>query len=107
MRAGSAWGAAAGDAERVWSQAPGGLRTGGSAPGAGVDAEAGYGFGFRGGLLTPYTGVALSDTGDTWRAGARWKLGAATEVELEASLRENAGGDPPESGLLLKGSRRW
>ena len=107
LRAGSAWGAAAGGAERVWSQAPGGFRAGGTAPGAGLDAEAGYGFGFRGGLLTPYTGVALSDSGDVWRAGARWKLGPAFELALEASLRENTGGDDPESGVLLKGSRRW
>ncbi len=107
MRAGSTWGAAAGGAERLWSQRAAGLAQGEFAPGAGFDAEAGYGFGFRGGLLTPYTGVALSDAGDVWRAGARWKLGAATEVSLEASLRENAAGDDPESGVLLKGSRRW
>ncbi len=107
MRAGSAFGAAAGGAERLWSQRAAGLAGGEFAPGAGFDAEAAYGFGFRGGLLTPYTGVALSDSGDVWRAGARWKLGAATEVSLEASLRENAAGDDPESGVLLKGSRRW
>ena len=107
MRAGSAWGAAAGGAERIWSQRAAGLAGGEFAPGAGLDAEAGYGFGFRGGLLTPFTGVALSESGDTWRAGARWKLGEATELALEASLRENAGGDAPESGVFLKGSRRW
>ena len=107
MRAGSAFGAAAGSAERIWSQRAAGLAGGEFAPGAGLDAEAAYGFGFRGGLLTPYTGVALSDAGDTWRAGARWKLGPAYEVSLEASLREDAAGDDPESGVLLKGSRRW
>ena len=47
MRAGSAWGAAAGGAERVWSQRAGAFG-GGFAPGASVDAEAGYGFGFPG-----------------------------------------------------------
>ena len=26
---------------------------------------------------------------------------------VEVSLRENAAGDDPESGVLLKGSRRW
>ena len=107
MRAGSAFGAAAGGAERLWSQRAAGLAQGEFAPGAGFDAEAGYGFGFRGGLLTPYTGVALSETSETWRAGARWKLGAATEVSLEANLTEPASGDDPESGVLLKGSRRW
>ena len=107
LRAGSAWGAAAGGAERIWSQRTAGLAGGKFAPGAGLDAEAGYGFGFRGGLLTPYTGVALSDSGDTWRAGASWKFGPAFEMSLEANLTENAGGEPPESGVLLKGSRRW
>ena len=107
LKAGSAWGAAAGGAERIWSQRAAGLAGGDFAPGASVDAEAGYGFRFRGGLLTPYTGVALSESSETWRAGARWKLGAATELALEANLRENAGGDAPESGVLLKGSRRW
>ena len=40
-------------------------------------------------------------------AGARWRLGPAFEVSLEASLEEAAGSEDPESGLLLRGSRRW
>ena len=67
----------------------------------------GYGFDLRRGLLTPYTGVALTGSGETWRAGARWKLGPAFDFALEASLREPANGEEPESGVLLKGSRRW
>ena len=107
LRAASTWGAAAGGVDRLWSQAPGGFRTGTFEPGAGVDAEAGYGFDFRRGLLTPYTGVSLSQNAETWRAGARWKIGPAFDVALEASLREPANGEDPESGVLLKGSRRW
>ena len=109
LRAASTWGAATGGVDRLWSQrAAADLARGAFEPGgAGVDAEVGYGFDFRRGLLTPYTGVALTEGGETWRAGARWKLGPAFDVELEASLREPANGEDTESGLLLKGSRRW
>ena len=109
LRAGSTWGAASGGIDRLWSQRTAAdLARGEFEPGeAGVDAEVGYGFGFRGGLLTPYTGVALTGSDETWRAGARWKLGPAFDLALEASLREPANGDDPESGVLLKGSKRW
>ena len=109
LRAASTWGAAAGGVDRLWSQrAAADLARGAFEPGgAGVDAEVGYGFDLPRGLLTPYTGVALSQNAETWRAGARWKLGPAFDVALEASLREPANGEDTESGLLLKGSRRW
>ena len=108
LRAGSSWGASAGGAERLWSQAAGLAPAGAFEPGAaGFEAEAAWGLDAPQGLLTPYTGVAVSGNGETWRAGARWKPGAATEVSLEASLTEQAGGGRPEGGLLLKGSKRW
>ncbi len=108
LRAGSSWGAAAGGAERLWSQAAGLAPAGAFEPGAaGFEAEAAWGLDAPRGLLTPYTGVAVSGNAETWRAGARWKPGAATEVSLEASLTEQAGGGRPEGGLLLKGSKRW
>ena len=77
------------------------------APGASLDAEVGYGLDAMRGLLTPYTGVALTESGDIWRAGACWKLGPAFDVSLEASLKEPASGEESKSGLLLRGSRRW
>ena len=108
LRAGSSWGASAGGAERLWSQAAGLSPAGGFEPGAaGFEAEAAWGLDAPRGLLTPYTGVAVSGNGEIWRAGARWKPGAATEVSLEASLTEQAGGGRPEGGLLLRGSKRW
>ncbi len=107
VRVGSAWGAAAGGAERIWAQRFGGFSPGAFDPEASLDAEAGYGFDAPRGLLTPYTGVALTGSGETWRAGARWKLGPAFDLALEASLTEPADGDDTESGVLLKGSRRW
>ena len=108
LRAGSSWGASTGGAERLWSQAAGLAPAGAFEPGAaGFEAEAAWGLDAPRGLLTPYTGVAVTGNAETWRAGARWKPGAATEVSLEASLTEQAGGGRPEGGLLLRGSKRW
>ena len=55
MRVGSAWGAAAGGVERLWSQRA--LAGGSFDPDARLDAEVGYGLDAMRGLLTPYTGV--------------------------------------------------
>ena len=67
----------------------------------------GHGLDAPRGLLTPYAGVAVSSNAETWRAGARWKLGPAYEVGLEASLKESGGAQRPERGVLLRGSRKW
>ena len=112
MRVGSAWGAASGGADRIWTGGAAGLaggadQPGASLPGASLDAEVAYGLDAVRGLLTPYAGVALSENGETWRAGARWKLGPAFDLELEANLKEPVGDEEPEGGLLLRGSRRW
>ena len=105
MRVGSAWGAASGGVERLWSQR---ALTGGSFdPDARLDAEVGYGLDAMRGLLTPYTGVALSEGGETWRAGARFRFGPALELNLEASLTEPDGDGEPASGLVLRGTKRW
>ena len=107
MRLGSAWGAESGGAERLWAQRYGGFTPGRFDPDARREAEVAYGLDAYRGLLTPYTGVALTGNGETWRAGARWKLGPAFDVNLEASLREPTGDEKPESDLLLRGSKRW
>ena len=107
MRVGSAWGAASGGADRIWTGGAAGLAGGADQPGASLDAEVAYGLDAVRGLLTPYAGVALSENGEIWRAGARWKLGPAFDVSLEANLKEPVGDEEPEGGLLLRGSRRW
>ena len=69
MRVGSAWGAASGGVERLWSQR---ALTGSSFdPDARLDAEVGYGLDAMRGLLTPYTGVALSEWRRDLARGAR------------------------------------
>ncbi len=72
-----------------------------------IDVALAYGLDAPRGLLTPFTGVAYSENAETWRAGVRWKLGASTEVSLEASLKEPTGDEDPESGVLLKDFKRW
>jgi len=59
------------------------------------------------GLLTPYSGVALTGSGEIWRADARWRIGPSFDLALEASLREPANGDDTGSSVLPKGSRLW
>ena len=105
MRVGSAWGAASGGTERLWSQRA--VAGGEFDPDARLEAEVGYGLDAWRGLLTPYTGVALTGGGETWRAGARWKLGPAFALNLEATLAEPEGDGEPEAGLVLRGSKRW
>ena len=107
MRLGSAWGAASGGAERLWGQRFGGFGAGRADPGANLDAEVAYGLDAPRGLLTPYTGLAVSASGESWRAGARWSLGPSAEVSVEANLTDSAGAEKPEGGVLLKGSKRW
>ena len=116
VKFGSQWGAAGGGAEQLLAQrSMAGLAREADPPGASLGAEVAYGLDAPRGLLTPYTGVSLAGNGKTlphrssftWRAGARWKLGPAFEVNLEASLREPEGDEKPESGILLRGSIRW
>ena len=92
MRVGSAWGAASSRADRVWTGGAAGLAGEADVPGASLDAEVAYGLDALRGLLTSYTGVALSEHGETWRAGARWTLGPAVTFSLEAILIEPASG---------------
>ena len=107
MRVGSAWGAASGEADRIWTGGAAGLAREADLPGASLDAEAAYGLDALRGLLTPYTGVALSENGETWRAGARWTLGPALALSLEASLTEPASDDDARGGLFLRASTSW
>ncbi len=109
VRAGSAWGAASGGAERLWSQrtAAGLAREGDFEPGAAsFEAEVGYGVDYLGGLLTPYTGLTVSGSDETYRAGGRFRLAESLTMSLEGEHRERDAGDPVQ-GVALKGTMRW
>ena len=105
MRVGSVWGADSGGVERLWSQRA--LAGSSFDPDARLDAEVGYGLDAMRGLLTPYTGVALSSGGESWRAGARFRFGERLTMSLEGDLKETEQGDGPVHGVALRGSLRW
>ena len=107
MRLGSSWGAPAGGAERLWSgrSAAGLIGSGEFDPGARLDAEVGYGLDGMGGLLTPYGGVSLSESAQSYRVGSRFRLGERLSMSLEGERREGA--DDVDHGLALHGSLRW
>ena len=107
-----AWGAASGGAERLWSLRDARQFAANDAfdPAGRLDAEAGYGFGaFAGrGLMTPYAGLALTETGArAWRTGVRWTLGPGVAFGVEGTRGEPAGDDAPEHGLAFRATLRW
>ena len=79
-------------------------------PGGRLEAEIGYGVGMSGGrgVLTPYTGLSLSNDGErTYRLGGRWNVGPAFSINLEGDRREHADDGSPEHILMLRGTMRW
>ena len=92
------WGAASSGVDRLWSLAD----TRGLSPdgefeaGRRLETELGYGLGGPDGLgtVTPYAGLALSDTGErTWRLGARWRVAPSISLNLEGTRGEPANDD--------------
>ncbi|MDE0330536.1 MAG: autotransporter domain-containing protein [Nitrospinae bacterium] len=72
-----------------------------------VRAEVGYGLDAWGGLLTPYAGLSVSDSGNgTYRVGGRFRMGERLSMSLEGDVRERVNADPVH-GLALRGSLRW
>ena len=132
-----AWGAADGDAERLWSlgDARGLPGDDGSEPGSRLDAEVGYGFAVLGGrgVATPHAGLRRSGESEALRLGQRLKLdaslwsvesefaedhrtlragygyrpGDALELSLEATRREPSDDGAPEHGVMLRIRARW
>ena len=72
-----------------------------------VRAEVGYGLDAWGGLLTPYAGLSVSDSGNgTYRLGSRFRMGERLSMSLEGDVRERVNADPVH-GVALRGSLRW
>ena len=74
-----------------------------------LEAELGYGIGVsRTGamaLLTPYTGFSLGQSGsETFRVGARYRLGEGLSVGIEGKHQPQAVG---ENSLMLRAVIRW
>ena len=105
-----AWGAASGGADRLWSLRDARAFAANDAfdPAGRLDAEAGYGLGAFGGrgLMTPYAGLALSETGArAWRTGVRWTLGPGVAFGVEGTRSEPVNDDAPEHGLAPSARR--
>ena len=106
------WGAAASGVDRLWTIQDTSRLTPNSdpEPGGRLEAEIGYGMGMPGGrgVLTPYTGLSLSNDGArTYRLGGRWNVGPAFSINLEGDRREHADDGSPEHILMLRGTMRW
>ncbi|MCY4382464.1 MAG: hypothetical protein OXE44_04865 [Nitrospinae bacterium] len=72
-----------------------------------VRAEVGYGLDAWGGLLTPYAGLSVSDSGNgTYRLGGRFRMDERLSMSLEGDVRERVNADPVH-GVALRGSLRW
>ena len=74
-----------------------------------LEAELGYGIGVsRTGamaLLTPYTGFSLAQSGaETFRVGARYRLGEGFSVGIEGKHQPQAVG---KNSLMLRAAIRW
>ena len=72
-----------------------------------VRAEVGYGLDAWGGLLTPYAGLSVSESGGgAYRLGGRFRMGERLSMSLEGDVRERENDDPVH-GVALRGSLRW
>ena len=72
-----------------------------------VRAEVGYGLDAWGGLLTPYAGLSVSESGNgAYRVGGRFRMGERLSMSLEGDVRERVNADPVH-GVALRGSLRW
>ena len=98
----SAYGAAAGGVEQLWSQGSADLA---AVPVGRVGAEVGYGVAATDWSVRPYAGVELAGDSPEWRAGTRFGLGAHNVVvEGSGSTGSAAVSD---SSLTIAYSLRW
>ena len=71
--------------------------------------DTGYAFGLAHGrgVLTPYAGMTLDDTGSrTVRTGMRWDVSPDTVLGLEATRQTSDGGEPADE-LWLQAALRF
>ena len=71
------------------------------------EAEVGYGLDAMGGLLTPFSGLSVSEGGQTYRVGGRFKLEEALTMSLEGRRQETGPETKPVHGIVLRLSLRW
>ena len=107
-----AWGTAGSGVERLWSLrdtqelAPEGDFEAGSK----LDTEVGYGIGLRNarGVVTPFTGLSLGESGNrAYRAGARWNIAPEAVLGLEMTRTEGSEDIAATNSVTLRASVQW
>ena len=106
-----AWGQTGSAAERLWSAHDAGALGTDSEfePESRLEIDAGYGFGLAHGrgVLTPYAGMTLGDTGNrTVHAGTRWQVGPDIVVGVEA-IRQTSDASEATNQLMLRAALRF
>ena len=101
------WGASESGLGRLWEDgATGRASPVGGAARLRLDTELGYGYGVRGGVLTPYGGFGYEQGGARrYRLGMRLDLGDAIDLGLEAQREE--GGLDTDHGIAVELRIRW
>ncbi|MDE0712733.1 MAG: autotransporter domain-containing protein [Rhodospirillales bacterium] len=105
-----AWGRTDGGVQRLWETGLAGSAPAADQAGGRTHAEIAYGLAAPRdlGIVTPYAGVGLADTGTrSWRMGAQWQVAPAARVSLEGTRREAAMDEGSEHRLMLHGALRW
>lgn len=104
------WGNSTGGAERVFEGGDYGVATIDRRATRRLDAELGYGFALQhtggSGTITPYGGVAWSDTRNQHRLGSRLALGSTLDIVVEGThTRQEA--RPPSRGVATRLDLQW
>ena len=106
------WGAAGSRTEQLWGARDAGtLGTDSEFDAkARVEAEVEYGIGVprTRSVVTPYTGVALSESsGRTLRAGTKWKLGTGAVMGVEGKRQSGTDGAKNTNAIEFRTEVRW
>ncbi|MGI9310686.1 MAG: autotransporter domain-containing protein, partial [bacterium] len=104
------WGVTQSGVDRLWTESAAELADDSPDesfnPIARMDSEIAHGFAFGEGMLTPYSGLRLSDGARDWRLGGRYKLTALPlEMSVEAYRKQRDAGN--ETGALFKAGLTW
>ncbi|MGI9310966.1 MAG: hypothetical protein ACR2P7_05450, partial [bacterium] len=106
------WGVTQSGVDRLWNESAAELASDDSSdesftPTARMDSEIAHGFAFGEGMLTPYTGLRLSDGARDWRFGGRYRLGKLPlEMSAEA-YRKQRDATADENGVWFKAGITW
>ncbi|MGI9309956.1 MAG: hypothetical protein ACR2P7_00305, partial [bacterium] len=105
------WGVTRSGVDRLWNESAAELASSDESdesfiPTMRMDGEAAYGLAFGEGMLTPFTGLRLSDGARDYRLGGRYKsIALPLEMSAEAYRKQRDASD--ENGVLFKAGMSW